>query len=75
MSQSPAVGKYKKYRVLEIATKTVLPKNDNLCGAKFSLNLWIKNEKRQAYWRILSFLIQRLSVKFSAAYVVLCRDK
>ena len=34
-----------------------------------------KNEKRRAYAIILSFSIQRLSVKFSAAYVVLCRDK
>ena len=34
-----------------------------------------KNEKRRAYARLLSFSIQRLSVKFSAAYVVLCCDK
>ena len=46
--------------------------NDNLCGAKFSLNLWIKKQKEASVCENLKFFDTKIECNFANAYVVLC---
>ena len=48
---------------------------DNLCGAKFSLNLWVEKQKEASKCNNLKFFNTKVECKFAATYVVLCTFK